>query len=107
MPHYGPPASTTLPRLAWSGRGLFFVYLLQNRKLTEYSLLLHILSDTLDLRRALSAYVTYYNRWRPHRSLGQATPWGEARPLPPRQACRKIAAEPVLGGLHPIYRAAA
>ena len=51
----------------------------------------------------LSAYVTYYNHWRPHRSLGQAVPCGDARPLP-RQACRKIAAEPVLGGLHHIYR---
>jgi hypothetical protein len=50
--------------------------------------------------------VVYYNRWRPHRSLGQAVPCGEARPLP-RQACRKIVAEPVLGGLHHVYRAAA
>ena len=47
-----------------------------------------------------------YNRWRPHRSLGQAVPCGEARLLP-RQACRKIVAEPVLGGLHHIYRVAA
>jgi putative transposase len=54
----------------------------------------------------ISAYVTYYNRWRPHRSLGQVVPCGEARPLP-RQACREIVAEPVLGGLHHIYRAAA
>jgi putative transposase len=59
-----------------------------------------------NLRRVLSAYVTYYNRWRPHRSLGQAAPCGEARSLP-RQVCPKIAAEPVLGGLHHIYRAAA
>src|SRR5215471_16992267 len=39
------------------------------------------------LRRVLSAYVTYYNRWRPHRSLGQAAPCGEAMPLR-QQACR-------------------
>ena len=59
-----------------------------------------------NLRRVLSAYVTYYNRWRPRRSLGQAAPCGEAMPLR-QQACRKIAAAPVLGGLHHIYRAAA
>ena len=59
-----------------------------------------------NLRRVLSAYVTYYNRWRPHRSLGQAAPSGEV--MPPRQhACRTIAVAPVLGGLHHIYRAAA
>ena len=56
------------------------------------------------LRRVLSAYVTYYNRWRLHRSLGQVGPRGEALR---QQACRKIAAAPVLGGLHHIYRAAA
>jgi hypothetical protein len=53
-----------------------------------------------NLRRVLSAYVTYYNRWRPHRSLGQAAPCGEARPFP-RQACPKIAAEPVLRRVTP------
>jgi transposase InsO family protein len=65
-----------------------------------------IVLNEVNLRRVLSAYVTYYNRWRPHRSLGQAVPCGEAR-AHPRQACRKIVAEPVLGGLHHIYRAAA
>src|SRR5215467_15593398 len=65
-----------------------------------------IVFSEANLRRVLSAYVTYYNRWRPHRSLGQVAPCGEARPLP-QQACAKIAAEPVLGGLHHIYRAAA
>jgi transposase InsO family protein len=44
-----------------------------------------------NLRRVLSAYVTYYNRWRPHRSLGQSAPCGEAMSLR-QQACRKIAA---------------
>jgi len=65
-----------------------------------------IVFSEANLRRVLSAYVTYYNRWRPHRSLGQAVPCDEARSLP-RQACRKIAAAPVLGGLHDIYPAAA
>jgi hypothetical protein len=47
----------------------------------------------------VSAYVTYYNRWRPHRSLGQAAPCGAAMSLR-QQACRKIAATTALGGLH-------
>jgi transposase InsO family protein len=46
-----------------------------------------IVFNEVNLRGVLSAYVTYYNRWRPHRSLGQAVPCGEARRLP-RQACR-------------------
>jgi transposase InsO family protein len=33
-----------------------------------------IVFNEANLRRVLSAYVTYYNRWRPHRSLGQAVP---------------------------------
>jgi hypothetical protein len=50
-----------------------------------------IVFSEANLRRILSAYVTYYNRWRPHRSLGQAAPCGEAMSLR-QQACRKIAA---------------
>jgi hypothetical protein len=61
-----------------------------------------IVFSEANLRRVLFAYVAYYNRWRPHRSSGQAVPCGEARPLP-RQVCRKIVAEPVLGGLHQGY----
>jgi len=55
-----------------------------------------------NLRRALSAYVTYYNRWRPHRSLGQRAPCGAAMSLT-QKGCRKIVAQPVLGGLHHLY----
>ena len=62
-----------------------------------------IVFSEANLRRVLSAYVTYYNRWRLHRSLGQAAPYGEARPSLGKHA----AAEPVLGGLHHIYRPAA
>ena len=57
------------------------------------------------LRRILSSYVTYYNLWRPHRSLGQRAPCG-ATMSPPRKTCRNVIAEPVLGGLHHIYKIA-
>jgi taurine dioxygenase len=40
-----------------------------------------------NLRRVLSAYVTYYNRWQSHRSLRQAAPCGKAMSL------RQIAVE--------------
>jgi hypothetical protein len=56
-----------------------------------------IIFSEANLRRVLSAYVTYYNRGRPHRSSGQAVPCVEARPLP-RQACRKIAPSLCLAG---------
>src|ERR1700745_75635 len=55
-----------------------------------------------NLRRVLSAYVTYYNRWRPHRSLRQRAPCGAATSLL-QIGCRKMVAKPVLGGLHHIY----
>jgi hypothetical protein len=41
----------------------------------------------------------------PHRSLGQRAPCGAAMSLP-QKGCRKIVGNPVLGGLHHIYRLA-
>lgn len=58
------------------------------------------------LQRLLNEYVAYYNRWRPHRSLGQTAPdppLGERRVL----LNRGIVAEPVLDGLHHVYQFAA
>jgi transposase InsO family protein len=57
------------------------------------------------LQRSLNEYVAYYNRWRPHRSLGQTAPdppAGDGPVLNPQ-----IVAEPVLGGLHHVYQFAA
>jgi hypothetical protein len=57
------------------------------------------------LRRAMSAYKTYYNHWRPHRSLCQRAPYDSGVPhFRSRETGGKIVAEPVLGGLHHIYR---
>jgi transposase InsO family protein len=56
------------------------------------------------LRRAMSAYKTYYNHWRPHRSLCQRAPYDSGVPhFRSREGGGKIVAEPVLGGLHHIY----
>jgi putative transposase len=57
------------------------------------------------IRRAMSAYKTYYNHWRPHRSLCQRAPYDSGVPhFRSRETGGKIVAEPVLGGLHHIYR---
>ena len=57
------------------------------------------------LRRAISSYVTYYNHHRPHRSIGQRAPCpsGRVASRPPGMQ-GSVIAEPVLGGLHHIYR---
>jgi hypothetical protein len=58
-----------------------------------------------NLRRVLSAYVTAIAG---DRTARWARQFQAARQGPlPRQASRKMVAEPVLGGLHHIYRAAA
>jgi len=54
------------------------------------------------LLRVLSDFVAYYNRDRPHRSLGLRTP--EARDRPKSGALR---CHPILGGLHHSYEWAA
>jgi putative transposase len=60
------------------------------------------------LRRDLSAYVSYFNHWRPHRSIGQRTPRDPEEPgSPSRRKSGKIIADPVLGGLHHVYKLAA
>ncbi len=58
------------------------------------------------LQRSLDEYAAYYNRWRPHRSLGQKAPNSAGRE-PVRGSSGRIVAEPILGGLHHVYRFAA
>ena len=51
------------------------------------------------LQRTVLDYTDYYNRWRPHRSLGQRTPCRAS--WEPRQAPGKpLTGKPILGGLH-------
>lgn len=58
------------------------------------------------LQGLINEYVAYYNRWRPHRSLGQRAPC-RSRHRRPRRLGSRIVADPVLSGLHHVYRFAA
>jgi transposase InsO family protein len=57
------------------------------------------------LQRLIDEYIGYYNAWRPHRSRGQKAPRPRERSSPQRGS--QIVADPVLGGLHHVYRFAA
>ncbi len=60
------------------------------------------------LRRVLAEYVTYFNRWRPHRSIGQRAPCAQAPPSHgSNQKGAEVIAKSVLGGLHHVYDFAA
>ena len=56
------------------------------------------------LRRALRAYVPYFNEQRPHQGIAQQIP--TPGPLSPAEPAReeRVEARPVLGGLHHAYR---
>ena len=58
------------------------------------------------LRQVLAEYVAYFNRWRPHRSIGQRAPCAPVSTTPDRRT-GKVLATPVLGGLHHVYQLAA
>jgi transposase InsO family protein len=58
------------------------------------------------LRRVLGEYVSYFNRWRPHRSIGQPPACAPLSRMPGRQS-GKVVAVPALGGLHHVYQRAA
>ena len=61
-----------------------------------------IVRNERHLRRLMAEYVRFYNEDRPHRSLGLDPPDG-LKPV----GTGRIVAEPVLGGLHHVYRRAA
>jgi len=58
------------------------------------------------LQRLLAEFIAYYNRWRPHRSLGQIAPCPHVKESPVKSA-KHLIANPVLGGLHHVYQWAA
>jgi Integrase core domain len=58
------------------------------------------------LQKVLAEYVGYFNRWRPHRSIGQRAPCAPA-PFAPHRRAQEIVAIPVLGSLHHVYQHAA
>jgi len=56
------------------------------------------------LRRALRAYVTYFNEQRPHQGIQQQIPSpGRVAQSEPTRG-RRVEALPILGGLHHAYR---
>lgn len=68
----------------------------------------YLVTNERHLRRVLTEYVTWFNRWRPHRSLGQQAPCGRSPPTRAENRPRtEIVARPVLGGLHHVYDLAA
>ena len=58
------------------------------------------------LRMVLAEYVQYFNRWRPHRSIGQRAPLAAAETTNDPKG-REVVAESILGGLHHVYHLAA
>ena len=58
------------------------------------------------LQRTVDEYVAYYNRWRPHRSLGRRAPCPHVREVS-RKPARHLTSKPVLGGLHHVCQWAA
>jgi hypothetical protein len=70
------------------------------RECLDHLLILH----EHQLSRVLQAYVTYFNRARPHQGLHQQIPDPLAAALPADARDGPILALPVLGGLHHDYR---
>jgi putative transposase len=61
-----------------------------------------IVLDEQHLTSVLTEFVRYYNRDRPHRTLGLQTPEASSRPV-----TGPIRSRPVLNGLHHTYERAA
>jgi len=62
------------------------------------------------LQKVVDEYVDYYNKHRPHRSLGHQSPVvceKDKSTTPTGPPSSEIIARPVLGGLHHIYQRAA
>jgi putative transposase len=89
-PYHAPRANACCERLLGSVR----------RECLDHLLILH----EQQLTRVLQAYVTYFNRARPHQGLQQQIPVLLGSALPNGARDRPIVAVPILGGLHHEYR---
>ncbi len=58
------------------------------------------------VQQSVTEFIAYYNRWRPHRSLGQIPPCPTVKESPVKSPTSFVA-KPVLGGLHHVYQWAA
>jgi hypothetical protein len=65
-----------------------------------------IVFDEEHLRRVVKKYVSYFNASRPHQGVAQRIP-GEGHGDHPINSGGRVAAMPILGGLHHDYRWAA
>jgi putative transposase len=89
-PYHAPKANACCERFLGSVR----------RECLDHLLIMH----EQQLRRVLHAYVTYFNRARPHQGLQQQIPDPPAAALRDDARDRPIVAVPILGGLHHEYR---
>ena len=87
-PIYAPTANVTAERVLGTLR----------RECLDYVIVL----DEQHLRSVLAEFVRYYNKERPHRTLGLQTPQLKVRPT-----TGGVRSRPVLNGLHQVYERAA
>jgi len=89
-PYRAPRANAYCERFLGSGR----------RECLDHLLIL----GEAHLRRALRAYVAYFNGARPHQGIEQQVPEGVASAHGRPGSSGPIVATPVLGGLHHAYQ---
>ncbi len=92
-PYHAPRANAICERFLGSVR----------RECLDHLLIIH----EKQLHRVLRAYVTYFNRVRPHQGIQQQIPEGEVTHVASDQRGNRIISVPILGGLHHEYRRAA
>jgi putative transposase len=89
-PYQAPRANAVCERFLGSVR----------RECLDHMFILH----EKQLHRLLNAYVSYFNRARPHQGIQQQIPELPVPSAPPHKQSEKVIAVPVLGGLHHDYR---
>jgi putative transposase len=89
-PYQAPRANAVCERFLGSVR----------RECLDHLFILH----EKQLHRLLNAYVSYFNRARPHQGIQQQIPELPVPSAPPHTQSEKVMAVPVLGGLHHDYR---